>query len=190
MDGTCTCKDAYRASLPPPVLFCQQASVYGLGVCAQYGGALFAAQGAETLAVIHAIVNAPNAREDDNGFATDNAISALGKIILYQPEMLGANRAAAVQMFLGYLPVVVDEEEGNKEHGCLCSLLERGEPALFEQPAQTIPQLMKVSASPPRVPAAVRGIALLVHFCAHVPEMCMLPEMCPKCARNVYVVSV
>jgi len=29
-------------------------------------------------------VNAPDARDEDNGFATDNAISALGKIIVYQ----------------------------------------------------------------------------------------------------------
>lgn len=79
------------------------------------------------------MVNAANARDEDNGFATDNAISALGKMILYQPEALAANRTAAVGMFLNYLPVTVDEEEGIKVHGCLCSLLERGEPALLEQ---------------------------------------------------------
>ena len=79
------------------------------------------------------MVNAANARDEDNGFATDNAISALGKMILYQPEALAANRAAAVGMFLNYLPVTVDEEEGIKVHGCLCTLLERGEPALLEQ---------------------------------------------------------
>ena len=48
------------------------------------------------------------------GFATDNAVSALGKTILYQPEALAANRTAAVGMFMGYLPVTVDEEEGVK----------------------------------------------------------------------------
>jgi len=29
----------------------------------------------------------------------------------------------------------------------LCSLVERGEPAIFEQPAQTIPQLIKIFAA-------------------------------------------
>jgi HEAT repeat protein len=88
----------------------RQAAVYGVGVCAQYGGALFAAQIGEALNVIHGIVNAPNARDEDNGFASDNAISALGKMILFQPEALGSNRAAAVGIFLAYLPVVTDEE--------------------------------------------------------------------------------
>ena len=56
-------------------------------------------------------VNAPHARDEDNGFATDNAISALGKIILYQADALGANRGAAVGMLLSYLPVTQAEEE-------------------------------------------------------------------------------
>ena len=43
----------------------RQAAVYGVGVCAQYGGALFAAQIGEALNVIHAIVNAPNARDEE-----------------------------------------------------------------------------------------------------------------------------
>lgn len=122
----------------------RQASVYGLGICAQFGGALFAAQCSEVVSVIHAIINSPTAREEDNAFATDNGVSALGKIILYQPEALAANRAAAVGMFVGYLPVTTDEEEGIKVHACLCSLIERGEPALFEQPAQTVPQLFRI----------------------------------------------
>ena len=60
--------------------------MYGVGICAQYGGALFAAQCGEALAVIHAMVNKPDARDEESGsgFATDNAISALGKIILHQ----------------------------------------------------------------------------------------------------------
>lgn len=142
----------YMPQLLPPLLQyskdqsaqVRQASVYGVGICAQYGGAVFAAQCAEALNVVGNMVNAANARDEDNGFATDNAISALGKMILYQPEALAANRAAAVGMFLNYLPVTVDEEEGIKVHGCLCTLLERGEPALLEQPAQTVPQLIKV----------------------------------------------
>jgi hypothetical protein len=31
-------------------------------------------------------------------------------MILFQPEALGSNRAAAVGIFLAYLPVVTDEE--------------------------------------------------------------------------------
>lgn len=60
-------------------------------------------------------VSAPDARNEDNGFATDNAISALGKIILYQADALGANRAAAVEMFMSHLPVMQDEEEVGRE---------------------------------------------------------------------------
>lgn len=125
----------------------RQASVYGVGICAQWGGPLFAAHLNQALAAIQAMVNAPDARDEDNGFATDNAISALGKIIVYQADALGANRAAAVTMFLQYLPVMRDEEEGIKVHGCLCTMLERGEPALFDQPAHVVPQLIKVFAA-------------------------------------------
>lgn len=143
---------AYIPQLLPPLIQysrddnpqVRQASVYGLGICAQYGGALFAAQISEALGVVHGIVNAADARSEDNGFATDNAISALGKMILYQAEALGTNRAAAVAMLLAYLPVVTDEEEGIKVHGCLCSLIQRGEPAIFENANSTVPALFKV----------------------------------------------
>ena len=37
-----------------------------------------------------------------------------------------------------------DTHTHTQVHGLLCSLIERGEPALFEQPAQTIPQLFKI----------------------------------------------
>jgi len=109
---------AYLPQLLPPLLQysrdgdpqVRQAAAYGVGICAQYGGALFAAQCGEALTVMHEMINAPNSRDEEsgNGFATDNAVSALGKTILYQPEALAANRTAAVGMFMGYLPVTVD----------------------------------------------------------------------------------
>ena len=115
------------------------------------------------------MINSPKARDEAEGFATDNAVSALGKIILYQPEALGANRGAAVGMLLGYLPVKDDEEEGVKVHACLCSLIERGEPGLFEMPAQTVPQLIRVCVS------------VCVCVC-----LCVCARVC-VCAHSVYV---
>ncbi len=60
----------------------RQAAVYGIGVAAQHTPtATFAAVRNAALSILFQIMDAKHARVDDDEIATDNAVSALGKIM-------------------------------------------------------------------------------------------------------------
>uniref|UniRef100_A0A6U4TJI8 TOG domain-containing protein n=1 Tax=Hemiselmis andersenii TaxID=464988 RepID=A0A6U4TJI8_HEMAN len=139
--------------LPPLVQFCQdpapevrQASVYGLGVCAQYGGAPFQQAAADVLPAIFQLVQHPQGRMEANVHATDNAVSALGKVLEYQSPTI-ADRTGAMGAFLSYLPVEGDVEEGIEVHGRMCTFLERQDPTIMAEPNRWIPHVIKVFAA-------------------------------------------
>lgn len=53
----------------------------------------------------------PQAKTAENIHATDNAVSALGKVVEFQGDACG-DRNQAMSVFLEYLPVTGDAEEG------------------------------------------------------------------------------
>jgi len=122
----------------------RQAAVFGLGVCAQYGGAFFASMLGQVMQRIQEMMGQPDARAEEVVHSTDNAVSALAKVIEFQEEALGEQKAAAVAAFLAYLPITGDEEEGVLVHGRLCGMLERGEPVIMNEPAKWIPVVMGI----------------------------------------------
>lgn len=61
----------------------RQAAAYGCGVLAQFGGAHFAPACARAAPLLAALVAEPDARSVENLNATENAISAVAKIIKY-----------------------------------------------------------------------------------------------------------
>jgi hypothetical protein len=69
------------------------------------------------------IISAPESRDDDNGPATDNAISSIGKICLYQADKVDA--AALLPQFVNWLPLEHDQEEATKVHKMLCQFIAR-----------------------------------------------------------------
>lgn len=136
--------------LPPLVQFCQdpspevrQASVYGLGLSAQFGGGAFAQHGGGAMQNIYGLITHPQAKVAENIHATDNAVSALGKVLEFQPEACG-DRKQAMAMFLEYLPIQGDVEEGIQVHGRLCSFLERGDAAIMGDAQKWVPHCVKV----------------------------------------------
>lgn len=63
----------------------RQAAVYGCGVMGQFGGPAYSAACTEALAKLIKVISAPEARTVDNINATENAISAVTKILKYSP---------------------------------------------------------------------------------------------------------
>ena len=61
----------------------RQASAYGWGVLAQFGGPKFANECSGCISYLIQIAQAPDSRNDVNINATENAISALTKILQY-----------------------------------------------------------------------------------------------------------
>lgn len=62
----------------------RQASAYGWGVLAQFGGPNFAAACFSSIQYLVQMIQAPDARESSNISATENAIAAVTKILQYR----------------------------------------------------------------------------------------------------------
>ncbi|XP_049887445.1 importin-5 [Pectinophora gossypiella] len=114
--------------LSAPEAEVRQAAAYGCGVLAQFGGAQFAAACARAVPLLAALLAAPDARADHNLNATENAISAVAKIIKYNHSQI--NRDEIIRHWLTWLPVVEDTEEAPHVYSLLCELAAGGHPAL------------------------------------------------------------
>nr|POE60467.1 importin-5 [Quercus suber] len=70
----------------------RQAAVYGLGVCAEFGGSVVKPLVGEALSRLNAVIRHPNALEPDNIMAYDNAVSALGKICQFHRDSIDSSQ--------------------------------------------------------------------------------------------------
>lgn len=66
----------------------RQAAVYGCGALAMYGGDQFAVTCAQIVPRLIEVVAAPNSRDPENAFPTENAISAITKILKFNSSAL------------------------------------------------------------------------------------------------------
>lgn len=124
---------------------CRQAAVYGLGVCAQHCQAAFAGSAMEAAQKIAAIIGHPEAKNEANRMATDNAVSALGKICEFQAG--GAiNAAELAPLWLSHLPVRHDEVEARVVHAQLTGLCERNVDWVFGANHANLPKIVAVLA--------------------------------------------
>ena len=69
------------------------------------------------------IIEHPEAKEVENGPATDNAISAVVKIINYNGSKI--NPEELIPRLVSWLPIVSDEEEAVHVYNYLCDLLDK-----------------------------------------------------------------
>ncbi|XWS57867.1 hypothetical protein CRYUN_Cryun09bG0210100 [Craigia yunnanensis] len=101
----------------------RQAALYGVGVCAEFGGSVFKPLVREALSRLDAVIRHPNALHSDNVMAYDNAVSALGKICQFHRDSIDA--AQIVPAWLSCLPIKGDLIEAKLVHDQLCSMVER-----------------------------------------------------------------
>ena len=69
------------------------------------------------------VIEHPEAKAVEHGPATDNAISAVVKIILYNGSKVNAEEL--IPRLLNWLPIVSDEEEAIHVYNYLCDLLDK-----------------------------------------------------------------
>ncbi|KAH7296218.1 hypothetical protein KP509_26G014000 [Ceratopteris richardii] len=122
----------------------RQAAVYGIGVCAEFGGATFQPVVGEALTKIKQVISQPGAFSADNVMATDNAVSALGKICEFQRESIDATQV--VPAWLSCLPIRNDLVEAKIVHDQLCSMVERSDPVVLGANNQNLPQIISIFA--------------------------------------------
>eukprot|EP00262_Sarcandra_glabra_P020966 TRINITY_DN855_c0_g1_i1.p1 TRINITY_DN855_c0_g1~~TRINITY_DN855_c0_g1_i1.p1 ORF type:complete len:1178 (+),score=212.96 TRINITY_DN855_c0_g1_i1:195-3536(+) len=122
----------------------RQAAVYGIGVCAEFGGPVFKPLIGEALSRLNVVIRQYNALHSDNVMAYDNAVSALGKICQFHRDSIDASQV--VPAWLSRLPIKGDLIEAKVVHDQLCSMVERSDMDLLGPNNQYLPQIVAVFA--------------------------------------------
>ncbi|KAJ9179894.1 hypothetical protein P3X46_008207 [Hevea brasiliensis] len=120
----------------------RQAAVYGVGVCAEFGGSVFKPLVREALSKLNVIISDPSAHLSDNAMAYDNAVSALGKICQFHRDRIDS--AQVVPAWLSCLPIKNDLIEAKLVHDQLCSMVERSDRELLGLNNQYLPKVVHV----------------------------------------------
>ncbi|CCH60500.1 hypothetical protein TBLA_0C07090 [Henningerozyma blattae CBS 6284] len=129
-DSSAPFKDAFIPKLssclvsPDPTL--RQASSYVLGICAQYAPNSFMELCLTSLDTLSQLTTIPDAKNEDNETATDNASAAMAKILTaYQSSNnLQSNFSNYVDMWFKTLPTLGDEETAAFNYKFLNHLIE------------------------------------------------------------------
>ncbi|KAL6519655.1 hypothetical protein OROHE_017345 [Orobanche hederae] len=122
----------------------RQAAVYGLGVCAEFGGSVFKPLVGEALSRLNAVIRHPNALQPEHVMAYDNAVSALGKICQFHRDTIDS--VQVVPAWLSCLPIKGDLVEAKVVHDLLCSMVERSDRDLLGPNNQYLPKIVSVFA--------------------------------------------
>ncbi|KAJ2318217.1 importin subunit beta-3 [Coemansia sp. RSA 2704] len=127
----------------------RQAAAYGVGVMAQHGGDAYADFVAGVaLPALLALIARPDARAQDNVFATENAVSAVAKVLRFHAARLPDARAV-LQAWFRALPVANDEDEVPPVYEYLAQVL-REQPDALVPPgdAAALAHVVKAVAAP------------------------------------------
>nr|CAD7258327.1 unnamed protein product [Timema shepardi] len=122
----------------------RQAAVYGWGALAQFGGESFAAVCAEAVPRLVKIITDPESHTIENINPTENAISAITKILKYNSSRL--NVQELLPHWLSWLPVWEDMDEAPHVYGYLCDLIEANHPLVLGNNHENLPKLIAIIA--------------------------------------------
>ncbi|XP_039139952.1 importin-5-like [Dioscorea cayenensis subsp. rotundata] len=122
----------------------RQAALYGIGVCAEFGGAMFRPLVGEALSKLNNVIRHPDAQHSDNLMAYDNAVSALGKICMHHRD--GIDAAQVLPVWLNCLPIKGDLVEAKIVHDQLCTMVERSDRELLGPNNHYLPKIISIFA--------------------------------------------
>lgn len=110
------CKDPAPAN--------RQAAAYGIGVAAHKGGAAWSSFLGAALPLLFQIPQFPNARGDDDVYATENACAAIAKVLHYNSSSIPDVQQVITQ-WIDTLPIVYDEEAAPYAYAYLAVLIDQ-----------------------------------------------------------------
>lgn len=102
----------------------RQAACYGVGVAAQKGGEAWAEFANHSLPILFQVIQRPNARSEQDVFATENACASIAKVLQFNSGKV-QNVAEVATHWIDTLPVVNDEEAAPYAYGFLGQLIEQ-----------------------------------------------------------------
>lgn len=101
----------------------RQAASYGAGLMAMNGGAQYAQACASCIPLLIQVINDRESRSVENIQATENAISAVTKILKYNSSNINVNQM--LPTWFSWFPVYDDTEETPYTYGFLCDFVEK-----------------------------------------------------------------
>ncbi|KAF2500302.1 ARM repeat-containing protein [Lophium mytilinum] len=113
----------------------RQAAVYGIGVAAHKGGEAWSDFVSASLPMLFQVTQRPDARADDDVFATENACASIAKILHYNSSKV-SNVQGVVAAWIDTLPVTNDEEAAPYAYSFLAQLIDQQNPAVMAQAAK------------------------------------------------------
>nr|CAG4640621.1 EOG090X00U8 [Eulimnadia texana] len=122
----------------------RQAAAYGWGVLGMCGGPVFAGACAQAIPRLVEMINAADSRNVENINPTENAISAITKILKYNSSALRLDEI--LTHWVSWLPVWEDEDEAPYVYGYLCDLIEANHPVLLGANHANLPRLIAIIA--------------------------------------------
>ncbi|KAJ3333055.1 hypothetical protein HDU76_011870 [Blyttiomyces sp. JEL0837] len=148
----------------------RQASSYCIGVCAEKGGPQYVEACRTALDSLASMIVDPESRSIENVTATDNAVSAMGKICQHFGQSGAFDLNKILAFWLNALPILQDKEEVDPTYRYLMSLLDSSHPAILGENNANFPTIAAVLAKAivsdaklpddlePRMIAALRSI--------------------------------
>lgn len=113
----------------------RQAAAYGVGMAAQKGMSDWSEFVAASIDTLFAVTRMPNARSDDDVFATENACAAIAKILHFNSTKV-SNPQQVVEPWLDTLPIVNDEEAAPYAYSFVSQLIDQGNEAVRNKAQQ------------------------------------------------------
>ncbi|XP_062302426.1 importin-5 [Osmerus eperlanus] len=122
----------------------RQAAAYGVGVMAQYGGESYRPFCTEAIPLLVGVIQAADSKAKENVNATENCISAVGKVMRYRPECANVNEI--LPHWLSWLPLNEDKEEAVHTFDFLCDLIESNNPIVLGPDNSNLPKIFVIIA--------------------------------------------
>ncbi|XP_062957947.1 importin-5 [Cynocephalus volans] len=122
----------------------RQAAAYGLGVMAQYGGDNYRRFCTEALPLLVRVIQSADSKTKENVNATENCISAVGKIMKFKPDCV--NVEEVLPHWLSWLPLHEDKEEAVQTFNYLCDLIESNHPIVLGPNNTNLPKIFSIIA--------------------------------------------
>ncbi|XP_070711530.1 importin-5 [Pempheris klunzingeri] len=122
----------------------RQAAAYGVGVMAQNGGERYRPFCTEAIPMLVRVIQAADSRSKENVNATENCISAVGKVMRFRPECV--NVSEILPHWLSWLPLNEDKEEAVHTFDFLCDLIESNNPIVLGPDNSNLPKIFLIIA--------------------------------------------
>lgn len=105
---------------PSPAI--RQAAAYGIGVAAHRGGPAWSQFLGGSMGFLFQVTQVPDARNEDNVYATENACAAIAKILHYSTSSVG-DAQQVINQWIDTLPVINDEEAAPYAYAYIAELI-------------------------------------------------------------------